>query len=133
VLSIRIDNGALLAGKVRVISSFWQRHWPGNRQPLSPDLGLLLNPGGNVHSFGMPCVLDVVFLDRHWRVLKVIGWLEPARWAWAPRTTQLALLLAGGRCCSSGLYAGMSLSQDSAAAHVAQPFATTLLRRSDGD
>jgi len=133
VLSIRIDNGVLLAAKVRVISKFWQRHWPFDRYLLSGEQGLLLNPGGSVHTFGMPCAVDVAFLDRNWRVLKLVPLLRPARWALAPRATSLALLLPAERARLAGLDRGMSLSQDNSAVQAAQPFATTVLRRVDAN
>jgi uncharacterized membrane protein (UPF0127 family) len=128
VLSIRIDNGALLAGKVRVLTTFWQRHQLCDRQHLSADQGLLLLPGGSIHSFGMPCAMDAVFLDRSWRVLELRSWLPPARWVWAPRSTQAVLLLAAGRCGWASLERGMTLCQDAATARTL-PFATTVLRR----
>jgi hypothetical protein len=129
VLSIRIDNGVLLASKVRVISRFWQRHWPLDRPLLAEAQGLLLNPGGSLHTFGMPCDIDAVFLDHHWEVLKVLPAVRPARWALAPRATRLALLLPVGQTYASGLQAGMSLCQDTSAQTTRQ-FATTVLRRS---
>jgi uncharacterized membrane protein (UPF0127 family) len=129
VLSIRIDNGALLASKVRVISTFRQRHWPFERCVLDGEQGLLLTPGGSVHSFGMPCAIDVAFLDGNWRVLKLVSALPPARWALAPRATRLALLLPAQRMCLSGLNTGMSLSLDPVATQAARACATTVLRR----
>jgi len=128
VLSIRIDNGVLLASKVRVITTFWQRHRPFDRQHLSEDQGLLLSPAGSIHSFGMPCSMDVVFLDQAWRVLACYRHLPPARRAPAPRGTGAALLLAAGRCTLTGLEAGMAVCRDTQA-RAALPFATTLLRR----
>ena len=131
MLSIRIDNGVVLASKVRVLSKFRERHWPFDRYLLSGELGLLLNPGGSVHTFGMPCAIDVAFLDGDWRTLKLVSALAPARWALAPHATRLALLLPAGRMCASGLCAGMSLTL--AATRAAQQFATTVLRRAPAD
>lgn len=129
VLSIRIDNGVLLAGKVRVVTTFWQRHRPFDRQSLSADQGLLLSPAGSIHSFGMPCPMDVVFLDRSWQILACRACLPPARWLPAPRATCAVLLLAAGRCTLAGVEAGMTLYRD-ASGKAVLPFATTLLRRS---
>jgi hypothetical protein len=88
----------------------------------------LLLPGGSVHSFGMPCAVDVVFLDCAWRVLELRSWLPPARWLAAPRATRAALMLAAGRCGWAGLERGMMLCQDAATIRAALPFATTVLR-----
>jgi uncharacterized protein len=133
VLSIRIDNGTLLATRVRVISDFWQSHWPFDRPHLSAEQGLLLNPCGGVHTFGTPCTLDVVFLDTDWRTLRVVHRLPPRRWVAGPRGTRLSLLLAEGRCEVAGLSAGMALMQDATAARAVQPFATTVLRRAGAE
>ena len=129
MLSIRIDNGVLLAGKVRVLATFWQRHRPFDRPLLSADQGLLLSPGGSIHSFGLPGPVDVAFLDRNWRVLAVRACLQPTRWLPAPRATRAVLLLAAGRCTLAGLAPGMTVYQD-ATARTPLPFATTVVRRS---
>lgn len=127
MLSIRIDNGVLLAARVRVISSFWERHRPFGRWLLEEDRGLLWNPGGSVHTFGMPGAVDVAFLDTQWRVLQVMTAMSPGRWAWPPRGTRQVLLLAAERSTRAGLLEGMSLSQDNPATPHA--CATTVLRR----
>lgn len=132
VLTIRIDNGPLLASKVRVITAFWQRHWPFDRQHLGSDQGLLLTPGRSIHSFGMPCPVDVVFLDDRWCVVGLRRRLLPARWASAPRVTRAVLLLAAGHTELIGLQLGMALHQDTSAVCAALPCATTLLRRRHG-
>lgn len=129
MLSIRIDKGATLAAKVRVITGLWQRHRPCDRHHLSEEQGLLLNPAASLHTFGMPCAVDAVFLDRSWQVLRVLGSLQPARFALAPRKTQLVLLLAAGRARAAQLEVGMVLTQDLVIARANQTFATTVLRR----
>jgi hypothetical protein len=128
VLSIRIDNGVLLASQVRVFTTFWQRHRPFNRPCLGADQGLLLSPGSSIHSFRMPCLVDVVFLGPCWQVLTLRACLPPARWLPAPRATRATLLLAAGRCALIGLEPGMTLCQDTSA-RATLPFATTLIRR----
>lgn len=129
VLSIRIDNGVLLASRVRVVTKRWERHRPFDRPELSRDQALLLSPAGSIHSFGMLGSMDVVFLDRHWRVLACRACVRPRRWVSAPRATTAALLLAAGRCALTGLESGMTLCRDHQA-KTALPFATTVLRRS---
>jgi hypothetical protein len=128
VLSIRIDNGVLLAGKVRVVTTFWQRHRPFDRPCLGADQGLLLSPGGSIHSFGMPCLMDAVFLGPSWQVLAIRACLPAGRWLRAPRNTRIALLLAAGRCALVGLEPGMTLCQDTSV-RATLPFATTMIRR----
>jgi uncharacterized protein len=129
VLSIRIDNGVPLARKVRVVTTFWQRHGPFGRASLSADQGLLLSPAGSIHSFGMPGAMDVVCLDQAWQVLACRACLPPARWLPAPRATCAVLLLAAGRCALTGLEPGMTVYRD-ATDKAPLPFATTILRRS---
>lgn len=43
---------------------------------------LLLEPCGAIHTFGMRFALDVLFLDRDWRVVGIRRALRPGRMAW---------------------------------------------------
>jgi uncharacterized protein len=41
------------------------------RDGLAPGEALLLEHCGSVHTFGMRFAIDVVFIDRHWRVVAI--------------------------------------------------------------
>lgn len=49
------------------------------RQSLAPDEGLLLKPAGSVHTAFMRFPIDVVFLDRDLKVLRVAADVPPWR------------------------------------------------------
>jgi uncharacterized membrane protein (UPF0127 family) len=42
---------------------------------------LLIDPCPSVHTLGMTYSLDLVFLDAHFHVLKLVTRLPPLRWA----------------------------------------------------
>jgi len=53
------------------------------RASLGPDAALLIERCGAIHTVGMRFALDVVFLDRHWRVIRVCRAVPPGRlWVW---------------------------------------------------
>ena len=63
-------------------------------EPLTGRKGLLLWPGGSVHTFGMNYPIDVLFLDEELRVLNRKFSLHPQQIALAPLRTQGTLELA---------------------------------------
>jgi uncharacterized membrane protein (UPF0127 family) len=52
------------------------------RDGLTAGAGMLLSSCGSIHSFGMRFSLDVLFLDRHYRIVTVRRGLRPNRMAW---------------------------------------------------
>lgn len=73
------------------------------RRTLAADDGLLLVPGGSVHTLGMSFPIDVVFLDRALRVIGLRKHVAPWRLVIAPAQTRFALELRAGRIEESGL------------------------------
>lgn len=67
---------------------------------------LWLNPGGSVHTCGMRIVIDVVFLDRDFRVLAIHPHVRPWQCRLAPWHTRSTLELASGCTASLGLRIG---------------------------
>ncbi len=54
------------------------------RPPLIAGQALLIDPCPSVHTLGMAYPLDLVFLDPHYRVLKLVSRLSPLRWSGCP-------------------------------------------------
>jgi uncharacterized membrane protein (UPF0127 family) len=79
------------------------------RPPLEEDQGLLLSPCSSVHTFGMRYPIDLVFLDRGWRIRRVVAGLRPLRLAWAPGA-HMTLELAAGAAGTLGLKPGQALA-----------------------
>jgi len=80
------------------------------RSGLSSGEGMLLRPASSVHTAFMRFAIDVVFLDRADRVLKVADDLGPWRMA-SCRGARAALELPAGEARRRGLRPGVSLTQ----------------------
>jgi len=105
-------NGLCVAGHVRVAESFVAR-FIGllGRRELRCEEGLLIKPGGSVHTLGMRFAIDVLFLDRHMRILKIAPILRPGRIAFAPPGSCSVLEIMARRAARLGLHVGMRLVQ----------------------
>jgi uncharacterized membrane protein (UPF0127 family) len=62
-----------------------------SRTEVHADEGLLLVPGGSIHTFGMRFAIDVVFLSEGLQVLGVAANVRPWRCIIAPRQTRFVL------------------------------------------
>ncbi len=81
-----LPEGSLREGGRVVVPRVWLARgvWSRMRGLLGcPDLpdgcGLLLDPCGSVHTFGMRFAIDLAFLDRHGRVCRVVRDVSPGR------------------------------------------------------
>lgn len=103
------ERGTLLAN-ARVANTFAAR-LVGllSHRSLAPTEGLLLIPGGSIHTFGMRFAIDVVFVDARLTVLKVAAGVQPCHHVSAPRGTWGALELRAGRTLEHGLVHGARL------------------------
>jgi hypothetical protein len=64
--------------------------------PLREGEALWLDPCGGIHTWGMRYPIDVLFLDRELRVLRVARNIRPWRMALAPRGTRSVVELPPG-------------------------------------
>src|SRR5215213_268553 len=95
-IAIRFEGRAFV--NVRIARTFGKRCIGLlNRSSLAVDEGLMLIPGGSVHTFGMRFAIDLIFLDGQFKVLKIAPRVRPWRAAIAPRGTRYVLELAAGR------------------------------------
>lgn len=101
--------------RIRVAESFVARlvGLLGRRELLREE-GLLIKPGGSVHTLGMRFAIDVLFLDRRMSILKIASALRPGRVAVAPRGTCCVLEIEAGRAASLGLCIGTQLAEQGA-------------------
>ncbi len=72
------------------------------RPKLAQGQGLLIAPCNSVHTIGMRYAIDVVFLNREGRVLKVFPAVKPLRFA-AARGARQVIELAAGEAARLGL------------------------------
>jgi uncharacterized membrane protein (UPF0127 family) len=83
------------------------------KRDLRPDEGVLLRPAGSVHTFFMRFPIDIVFLDRDGRVLRIAESVRPWRTA-AARGAKAVLELRAGECARRRLLTGDVLEVGSA-------------------
>src|SRR5262245_44534822 len=73
-------GGQLLADRLRPAHTHWSRlrGLLGTRR-LEPGEGLWIKPSNQIHMFGMRYAIDLVFLDRAGRVVRLVHALTPNR------------------------------------------------------
>lgn len=77
---LRLQNGANPAVTLQVeVADTFLRRFRGLmlRTPLPPAHALLLVPCSSVHMCWMRFAIDVVYLDKDWRILKIASCLRP--------------------------------------------------------
>ena len=73
-------TGQCLAERVVLANTFWTRlRGLLGRRGLAPREALWLRPCNGVHTLGMIFAIDVIFLDKELRVVKLIENLRPFR------------------------------------------------------
>ena len=108
--AIETESGRSVARQVAMATNFLDR-FRGllAHKQLDDEEGLLLRPGGNVHTIGMRFPLDLVFLDAQMRINKIARGVPPWRISRSPRQTSCVLELTSGRATTAGLHIGMRL------------------------
>jgi len=86
-------------------SSFGRMRGLLGRTGLEPGSGMLIDSAPSVHMFFMRFPIDVVFLDRDWKVLSVRHELRPWRVA-GTRRAVAALELPAGAAAAAGIEEG---------------------------
>lgn len=109
-ISVFTESQTCVASRVRIAATFTSR-CVGllNRHSLDEDEGLLLKPGGSIHTLGMRVAIDVLFLDAQLRIVRIVKHLPPWRFVLAPSRTRRVLELTAGRAAAAGLREGMQL------------------------
>lgn len=115
-LELRTADGRCIARHVRMACSFRSR-WIGllNDAAIPDQEGLLLVPGGSIHTLGMRFAIDVVFLNRQMRVLGLMEQVPPWRVVMGPSGTARVLELAPGKIVATRLTIGTYLTVDAVA------------------
>jgi len=113
IIAIRLERtGTVVASAELADRSADRRRGLLGRDGLPPGRGLLLRPCGSVHTFGMRFPIDVVFLDRGGRVLRVVERMGPRRLAWGGWRAWQTLELPAGTMSQAGVAAGDRLLAD---------------------
>lgn len=85
-------KGTAVAEEVQIARSFWSR-FKGLmlRASLPQSQGVLLCPSASIHTAFMRFPTDVLFIDRHNRVVKVVEEIKPYRVAFSAGHSALEL------------------------------------------
>ncbi len=108
-------------GRGRVLARVWRADsaWERlrgllGRPPLAPDEALLIAPCSSVHTFGMRYPIDLAYLDRDGRVLRIVPEVKPRRLSARPGA-RATLEMAAGAARAAGLRPGERLEWRAAA------------------
>ena len=103
-------KGTVVADRVEIADSFWARlRGLMFRSSLGHDEGLLIKPSSSVHTVFMRFPIDVIFIDRANRVVKVAPSLKPFRAAGVLTSQVGALELPAGRAVAARVEKGDQL------------------------
>ena len=107
-----VTRGVALATQVRVAdSSATRRRGLLDAETLEPGAGLWIVPCEAIHTFGMKVRLDVVFLDKNLKILKISPDVGPWRLSICLRAHSV-LELAAGAAARSGTQPGDQLRRE---------------------
>lgn len=121
---LRTATGRCIARHVHMACSFQSRCLGLlSRRDMRKEEGLLLVPGGSIHTLGMRFPIDVVFLNRQMRILALAEHVRPWRIRVAPRGTRRVLELAAGQIAAHRLAPGIYLIVDAKMARPSAPSA----------
>ncbi|HUF08892.1 MAG TPA: DUF192 domain-containing protein [Rhodothermales bacterium] len=106
VVAASKETGESLADSVQVARSAWSRFWGlMMRRHLPHGHGLLIDPCSSVHTMFMRFPIDVIYLDRENRVVKIAADMKPYR-ASIGRGARSVLEVNGGVAAEKGLTVG---------------------------
>ncbi len=92
----RAENKVCLITKVAVADNFLARLTGLLGRPELMQLeGLLIRPCSSVHTLGMRYNIDLAFLDRNWKIIKIVNALRPWRTSACPSAYMVLELLGG--------------------------------------
>ncbi len=108
--SIVAADGRVVADAVRLtLDSAARRQGLLGLDALPESAALVVVPTQGIHTFGMRFAIDVVFVDRGGRILRICSNVPPRRLRWALRAAA-AVELSAGRADRAGLRVGQALS-----------------------
>src|ERR1041385_2672716 len=114
-----LDKKTWLATKIRKADTFLTRLFGLlRRQRLAPEEALWLVPGKAVHTVGMKFPIDVIFIDRHKKVVGLVAGMAPNRatrvYLGAHSILELPLGTIAKSCTEAGDRLDISLAESAA-------------------
>jgi len=99
--------GTTVAGAVMTAETPWQRFMGlMGRRELPDGSGLLLRPCSSIHMFFMRFPIDVAFVDKDFRVVRLYHGLRPWRVSRIVRRAKAAIELPSGSLVRAGVGVG---------------------------
>lgn len=106
---INRTRGTVLAGSVQLAGTSAERtRGLLGRDGLAPDEGLWIIPCESVHTFGMRFAIDLIYLDRKYRIRKIRHSIKPWRLS-VCLIAHSVLELPAGSVCLTGSQVGDTL------------------------
>jgi len=115
----RLRDGEVVASPARLANTFGSRlRGLLGRTGLAPREGLLISPCRDVHTCGMRFSIDLVFLDKELKIVRMIPKTRPWRFYRGGRQCQHVLEVASGTINRLRLVAGDQFELNEGAANV---------------
>ncbi|MFO7929491.1 MAG: DUF192 domain-containing protein [Candidatus Humimicrobiaceae bacterium] len=95
---ISLENNEIVSENVIVADTFKKRLFGLTIKNLNENECFLIPRCNSIHTIGMRYSIDVVFLDRHYRVIKIINSLKPFRFIPFVRSARNVLEFSAGFC-----------------------------------
>jgi uncharacterized membrane protein (UPF0127 family) len=109
-------TGGILAGRARICDSAFSRFCGLMlRASLPEDEGIVLSPCGSVHMALMRFSIDVLYLDRAGRVVKLVRRLRPYRVSFGGRHAHSAIEIPSGSIERLGVLEGDEIRMEDTA------------------
>ena len=113
---VEIETGRVVVARLRVAENAWQRAIGLlGHAGLADDEALLLSPCGGVHTWGMRFPIDLLFLDREGRTLRVAPDVRPWRIRGPVRGARTVVELPAGAAARLHLQVGRRYRPDTQA------------------
>ena len=108
---LNVTTGVAIARKATVAASFGQR-MKGllGRGGLSAEEALILRPGSSIHTFFMRFAIDVLFLDKDMRIVKLIQNMPPNRLSPIVWASRMVIELSAGKINQTNTQPGNVIS-----------------------
>jgi len=100
----------VLVPRLLIATGIWSRmRGLLGRPGLPDDTAMFLSPCNSIHTVGMRFSLDVIFLDRAQRVVRIVRAVRPNRFAFGGRGASSAIEFEAGAVDLSGVDVGSCL------------------------
>lgn len=106
-------GGSEIFGKIKVADTYFRRLVGLLRtDSLSSDEGLLIIPCNQIHTFGMKYAIDIVYMNKAGKVIKVDANIVPGKALKSVKNAHSVLEIAGGTADLKGISPDLAIVFD---------------------